>query len=164
MSGCLPTTMMLGQSTGCHSSWPQHVGVVVRHDHERDGLKQFKNTKLNPSKSTTSFVIWIQIPQSHLHHFASNKLVFCCAKEHIQLPRDLTEITEFQDLPQKPLEELAALMKLRLYLPQQVILQQGTAQRSHNGNTRVEPQEKEAGRTGKCGSTSCVFREVLDHF
>jgi hypothetical protein len=37
----------------------------------------------------------------------------------------LGEISEFQDLPPKPLEELVALMKLRLYVPQQVILQQG---------------------------------------
>ena len=46
-------------------------------------------------------------------------------KDQIHLPRDLGEISEFQDLPPKPLEELAALMKLRLYVPQQVILQQG---------------------------------------
>lgn len=45
--------------------------------------------------------------------------------DQIHLPRDLGEISEFQDLPPKPLEELAALMKLRLYVPQQVILQQG---------------------------------------
>lgn len=49
-------------------------------------------------------------------------------KDQIHLPRDLGEIgeiSEFQDLPPKPLEELVALMKLRLYVPQQVILQQG---------------------------------------
>jgi hypothetical protein len=38
---------------------------------------------------------------------------------------EIGEISEFQDLPPKPLEELVALMKLRLYVPQQVILQQG---------------------------------------
>ena len=43
----------------------------------------------------------------------------------IQLPRDLGEIGEFQDLSPEPLEELSKLMKLRLYVPQQVILQQG---------------------------------------
>ena len=46
-------------------------------------------------------------------------------KDQIHVPRDLGEIPEFQELPPKPLEELAALMKLRLYVPQQVILQQG---------------------------------------
>lgn len=51
--------------------------------------------------------------------------LFPSSQDTIQLPRDLGEIGEFQDLPPEPLEELSKLMKLRLYVPQQVILQQG---------------------------------------
>ena len=60
---------------------------------------------------------------------------FPSSQDTIQLPRDLGEIGEFQDLPPEPLEELSRLMKLRLYVPQQVILQQGLV--DLNGVDRV---------------------------
>ncbi|CAJ1363908.1 unnamed protein product [Effrenium voratum] len=43
----------------------------------------------------------------------------------IVLPRDLSAVKEFSNLPREPLTELAGFMKPRIYLPQQVILQQG---------------------------------------
>ena len=66
-------------------------------------------------------------------------------KDQIHLPRDLGEISEFQDLPPKPLEDLAALMKLRLYVPQQVILQQGA------------PWRKTASLNGENGDAGCLM-------
>lgn len=58
-------------------------------------------------------------------HVISKFGLFPSSQDTIQLPRDLGEIGEFQDLPPEPLEELSKWMKLRLYVPQQVILQQG---------------------------------------
>lgn len=58
-------------------------------------------------------------------HLIAKFGLFPSSQDTIQLPRDLGEIGEFQDLPPEPLEELSKLMKLRLYVPQQVILQQG---------------------------------------
>lgn len=58
-------------------------------------------------------------------HVISKFGLFPISQDTIQLPRDLGEIGEFQDLSPEPLEELSKLMKLRLYVPQQVILQQG---------------------------------------
>ena len=58
-------------------------------------------------------------------HVISKFGLFPSSQDTIQLPRDLGEIGEFQDLSPEPLEELSKLMKLRLYVPQQVILQQG---------------------------------------
>lgn len=120
-SQCIVKVITMEALQQCFATFPDDSGIfrqLVEDRIEKDASKRIPWTSQEEEASEELQQEFSLLPRSYVRQFVKDY-------DRIELSTSLAEIPDLKQLPGKPLEELAAVMKLRIYIPQQVILQQG---------------------------------------